>query len=82
MIGDTPFDAQAATGCGVKAVGVLTGGFEDHELQAAGCSAVLPSLRHLQNCGRLTWQRAVQAAVNPPARRVTEGTLRQIPRWR
>jgi phosphoglycolate phosphatase-like HAD superfamily hydrolase len=49
MIGDTPFDAQAATGCGVTAIGVLTGGFEDHELLAAGCSAVFPSLRHLQN---------------------------------
>jgi phosphoglycolate phosphatase-like HAD superfamily hydrolase len=25
MVGDTPFDARAATGCGVKAIGVLTG---------------------------------------------------------
>jgi phosphoglycolate phosphatase-like HAD superfamily hydrolase len=48
MIGDTPFDAQAATACGVTAIGVLTGGFEDQALRAAGCTVVFPSLRHLQ----------------------------------
>ena len=48
MIGDTPFDAQAARSVGLAALGVLTGGFEEADLLAAGCAAVfadLPALR-------------------------------------
>jgi HAD superfamily hydrolase (TIGR01509 family) len=37
MIGDTPYDAMAARNAGVAAVGVLTGGFSESELKAAGC---------------------------------------------
>jgi HAD superfamily hydrolase (TIGR01509 family) len=59
MVGDTPFDAHAAKGCGVKAIGVLTGGFEAHELLSAGCTAVFPNLRPLQHWA----ERPVEAAV-------------------
>lgn len=40
MVGDTPYDAMAARGAGLDALGVLTGGFSKGELTAAGCSAV------------------------------------------
>jgi phosphoglycolate phosphatase-like HAD superfamily hydrolase len=68
MVGDTPFDAQAATGCGVKAIGVLTGGFEDHELRAAGCIAVFPSLRHLRHWAERPADAAVGAGSREPGR--------------
>jgi HAD superfamily hydrolase (TIGR01549 family) len=40
MVGDTPYDAEAATKAGVGAVGVLCGGFPEFELRTAGCSAI------------------------------------------
>ena len=40
MIGDTPYDAEAASGAGAAAVGVLTGGFSTDALRDAGCFAV------------------------------------------
>jgi hypothetical protein len=84
MVGDTPFDARAATGCGVKAIGVLTGGFEYHELVVAGCTAVFPSLRpfSLGPTGQPTRLLSVQAVADLLARRFAAGTLRQIPRQR
>jgi HAD superfamily hydrolase (TIGR01509 family) len=39
-VGDTPYDAQAAKKAGIKAVGVLSGGFPEKELRSAGCIAV------------------------------------------
>ena len=69
MVGDTPFDAQAATGCGVKAVGVLTGGFEDHELRSAGCcTAVFSSLRQLRHWAERPADAAVGASSREPGR--------------
>jgi phosphoglycolate phosphatase-like HAD superfamily hydrolase len=41
MIGDTPFDAQAARNAGIIPVGVLTGHFSARALHEAGCRAVL-----------------------------------------
>jgi phosphoglycolate phosphatase-like HAD superfamily hydrolase len=41
MIGDTPYDAQAAENAGVAPVGVLTGHFSAPELLEAGCRTVL-----------------------------------------
>ena len=41
MVGDTPYDAQAALKAGVIPVGVLTGHFAAGELHEAGCRAVL-----------------------------------------
>jgi beta-phosphoglucomutase-like phosphatase (HAD superfamily) len=40
-IGDTPFDARAAAGAGIAAIGILTGGFSARELAAAGCIATV-----------------------------------------
>jgi HAD superfamily hydrolase (TIGR01549 family) len=37
MTGDTPYDAEAALGAGVSALGVLTGGFSRTALKVAGC---------------------------------------------
>jgi phosphoglycolate phosphatase-like HAD superfamily hydrolase len=40
MIGDTPYDAEAACGAGTAAAGVLTGGFSVEALRGAGCCAI------------------------------------------
>jgi phosphoglycolate phosphatase-like HAD superfamily hydrolase len=47
MVGDTPYDAEAATEAGAVAAGVLTGGFSSGALLEAGCFAVAESLRAL-----------------------------------
>ena len=44
MIGDTPFDAQAARSAGVTAWGTLSGGHSRSALIDAGCSAVVSSV--------------------------------------
>ena len=48
MIGDTPFDAQAACAAGLCAVGVLTGGFSEADLRRAGCAAVYADIAALR----------------------------------
>jgi HAD superfamily hydrolase (TIGR01509 family) len=40
VVGDTPYDAQAAVKINLKTVGVLCGGFPEAELRAAGCVAI------------------------------------------
>jgi HAD superfamily hydrolase (TIGR01549 family) len=40
-VGDTPYDAKAATALHLQAVGVLTGGFSEDALRSAGCDRVL-----------------------------------------
>jgi phosphoglycolate phosphatase-like HAD superfamily hydrolase len=40
MIGDTPYDAMAARRAGLAAIGMLSGGFSRHDLEASGCIAV------------------------------------------
>src|SRR5205085_7031206 len=40
VIGDTPYDAEAASGAGTASAGVLTGGFSREVLLQAGCVAV------------------------------------------
>jgi phosphoglycolate phosphatase-like HAD superfamily hydrolase len=44
MIGDTPFDAQAARSAGATAWGTLGGGHTRSSLIDAGCSLVVPSV--------------------------------------
>jgi phosphoglycolate phosphatase-like HAD superfamily hydrolase len=44
MVGDTPFDAQAARKAGVIPVGVLTGHFSEAQLREASCRAVFRDL--------------------------------------
>ena len=40
VVGDTPYDAEAARNAGLKTVGVLSGGFTEQALREAGCIAV------------------------------------------
>lgn len=40
VIGDTPYDVLAAKRAGVKAIGLLSGGFPEEDLRAAGAIAV------------------------------------------
>ncbi len=40
VVGDTPYDAQAAGKAGVKTIGLLSGGFPEEDLRAAGCDPI------------------------------------------
>lgn len=40
VIGDTPYDAEAAGKAGLRTIGMLCGGFPEAELRAAGCVAI------------------------------------------
>jgi HAD superfamily hydrolase (TIGR01509 family) len=47
MVGDTPWDVQAARRAGVDTLGVLTGGFAIEELKESGAVAVFESVSDL-----------------------------------
>lgn len=47
VIGDTPYDAQAAAKAGLRTIGVLCGGFPETDLNAAGCIAIYRDPQHL-----------------------------------
>jgi HAD superfamily hydrolase (TIGR01509 family) len=47
VVGDTPYDAEAARQAGLATVGVLCGGFQMEALRAAGCVAVYRDPQHL-----------------------------------
>jgi HAD superfamily hydrolase (TIGR01509 family) len=51
MIGDTPYDVEAAKRAGVPTIAVLTGGFSEAELREAGAVEVFESVAEL--CGQL-----------------------------
>ncbi len=40
VVGDTPYDAEAAGKAGLRTVGVLCGGFSEQSLRDAGCIAI------------------------------------------
>ena len=40
VIGDTPYDAEAALKAKLRTIGMLCGGFSEEELRAAGCFAI------------------------------------------
>jgi len=40
VVGDTPYDAEAAGKINLRTVGVLCGGFPEAELRAAGCAGI------------------------------------------
>ena len=44
MVGDTPWDVEAARRAGVATIAVLTGGFSEQELREAGAAAVFDSI--------------------------------------
>jgi HAD superfamily hydrolase (TIGR01509 family) len=54
MVGDTPWDAEAARRAGVQTVAVLTGGFSREELVEAGACAVYESVAELRENLRST----------------------------
>jgi HAD superfamily hydrolase (TIGR01509 family) len=47
MLGDTPWDCEAAKRAGVETVALMTGGFAEEELTEAGAAAVFESLPEL-----------------------------------
>ncbi|MEA2737676.1 MAG: hypothetical protein QOH05_983 [Acetobacteraceae bacterium] len=40
VVGDTPYDATAASGAGMRTIGLLSGGFAEQDLRSAGCVAI------------------------------------------
>ena len=40
VVGDTPYDAEAAAEVGLRTIGVLCGGFSEDSLRAAGCIVI------------------------------------------
>ncbi len=47
VIGDTPYDAQAASKANLKTIGFLCGGWTEEELRGAGCVAIYRDAEHL-----------------------------------
>ncbi len=48
MLGDTPWDVEAARRSGLETVAVVTGGYSEQELREAGAVAVFESLEELR----------------------------------
>ena len=48
MVGDTPWDIQAAEKAGVPTLAVMTGGFSEQELADAGALQVFPTMQDLR----------------------------------
>jgi HAD superfamily hydrolase (TIGR01509 family) len=49
MVGDTPWDIEAAGRAGIETVAVITGGFSRAELEEAGAVAVFESVAELRS---------------------------------
>ena len=49
MVGDTPWDVEAAKKAGIDTICVVTGGFSRQELEEAGAAAVYESLTELKD---------------------------------
>lgn len=47
IIGDTPYDAEAAVKAKIKIIGVKTGGWSEESLKAKGCSEVYESIAEI-----------------------------------
>lgn len=47
VVGDTPYDVEAARAAGLSTIGVLCGGFTEQALRQAGCIAVYRDPQHL-----------------------------------
>ena len=48
MVGDTPWDIEAARQCGLETIAVVTGGYSEDELRDAGAVAVFDSIEALR----------------------------------
>ena len=79
VVGDTPYDAEAAEGAGLRTVGLLCGGFAEADLRKAGCIAIYRDpadlLAHYDKSPRFS-RRA-----NPQERSLT-GTIVRTPESR
>jgi HAD superfamily hydrolase (TIGR01509 family) len=49
MIGDSTWDCEAAKAAGIESIAVLTGGFSEEELRAAGAGSVFGSIDELRH---------------------------------
>ncbi|MEA2438776.1 MAG: hypothetical protein QOH76_200 [Thermoleophilaceae bacterium] len=49
MVGDTPWDIEAARKAGIETIAVITGGFSRAELEEAGAAAVFESVAELRS---------------------------------
>jgi len=47
VVGDTPYDAEAASKANLRTIGVLSGGFSEKNLRQAGCIAIYQSIADL-----------------------------------
>lgn len=47
VVGDTPYDAEAASRAGLRCIGLLSGGFPEASLRNADCIAVYRDVAHL-----------------------------------
>ncbi|MBI0539566.1 HAD family hydrolase [Roseomonas sp. KE2513] len=47
VVGDTPYDAEAAAKAGIRTIGLLRGGFLEEALRNAGCIAIYRDPAHL-----------------------------------
>src|SRR3954447_7283153 len=50
VVGDSPYDAQAAGKIGLRAIGVLCGGVPEADLRKAGCIAIYRDPADLLRC--------------------------------
>ena len=48
MVGDSPYDCEAAARAGIETIAVLTGGFSEQELRDAGAAQVFGSIDELR----------------------------------
>jgi phosphoglycolate phosphatase len=49
MVGDTPWDIEAAREAGLETICLVTGGFSAQELEDAGARAVFESVQELRD---------------------------------
>ena len=47
VVGDTPYDAEAAGKALLRTIGVLSGGFSEEKLRQAGCIAIYQNIADL-----------------------------------
>jgi HAD superfamily hydrolase (TIGR01509 family) len=47
VVGDTPYDAEAASKANLRTIGVLSGGFSEESLRPAGCIAIYQDVADL-----------------------------------
>ena len=64
LVGDTPYDVEAAARIGLGCVGLLTGGFSRTELEEAGAVAVVGDLTELDGWD---WSAHLRAPQDPDA---------------